>query len=143
VARTVAVWGAILGVLALLALVVAGAVTVWPRVSAERHRALEAARTMADGAVPAAALDRASVEVRPVPTSWMVIFHGASVPCQETALCRGNPRLPQSVVYEDVFVCVEYGTGRAYMVGGMVRTVGLRQSHLCQASPFPSRSPTP
>jgi hypothetical protein len=135
-----AVWGGILGVLALVAV---GAGMVWPRVSAERDSALEAARSMVGGAVPVAALDRASVEVRPVTTGWMVIFHDAMVPCGQAGFCRGNPRVPRSAVYRDVFVCVEYGTGRAYAVFGMLRTVGLRQSHLCPASPFTTTSTTP
>jgi hypothetical protein len=107
---------------ALLAVVLAG--VAWPKLSAERERAVDAAHVMAGAAVPLSALEAAQVGVWPGTAGWTVVFRDALVPCGQTELCRGGGWLPGSSVIRDVLVCVEYGTGRAYAIVGKVNPVG-------------------
>jgi hypothetical protein len=115
------------------------ATLVWPRFTEERLRAIETAHTWAMAAVPASAVDRARVETQPTAHGWRVVFRDAQVPCALTSWgCRAGPsQTDETLVYRDVYVCVEYGTARGYMIAGMIRPVGGVQANTCQ--PVPSR----
>ncbi|MGH2368413.1 MAG: hypothetical protein ACRDI2_09440, partial [Chloroflexota bacterium] len=95
-------------------LLLAVAMLVWPRVAAERLKAIEEARTFAVASVPAPAVDRARVETQPTAYGWRVVFRDAQVPCAQTSWgCRVSPsQTDEALVYRDLFVCVEYGTAR-------------------------------
>ena len=114
-------------VLALLG-VLLGALFLWTQYASERERALHAARTWAASSLPATALRRSHVELQPTLHGWRAVFRGVDVPCAQTEWgcyhSDGTPPLGDEMpVFRDVFVCVEYGTGRGYRIAGSIRPV--------------------
>ena len=149
--RSREIWGYVLGVGAVL--VWAGDMLVWPRYAAVRHRAVEAARSMAiaEAGVPATAVDQARVETLPTANGWRVVFRDVQVPCSQTQFrCvppDGRPSgFSSDQVFRDVLVCVEYGTARGYFIAGMLRPVAgvtwRGGSAGCQTPLPPSQTPT-
>ena len=94
----------------------------------EHQRAVETARTMASGIVPANAVDQARVETRPTSYGWRVVFRDVQVACSQTGF-RCSPTAADVAaggsdpLFRDVLVCVEYGTARGFFIAGMVRPV--------------------
>ena len=122
------------------ALLVAVATLAWHRYSEDRVRAIETARTWAATSIPTSAIDRARPEAQPTPHGWRVVFREARVPCAQTSWgCRaGSAQTDETLVYRDVYVCVEYGTARGYLIAGMLQSVGGVQRNTCQPAPVPS-----
>ena len=124
--------------MAVVAIVFAASWVLWPRYAAEKERALAAARTWAAATIPTAALDRSRTELRPTPHGWRVVFRGVDTPCEQTSWgCRAGPnQADDGRVYQDLWVCVEYGTGRGYMIAGTFRPVGGVTPTTCRPIPL-------
>ena len=118
-------------VVVILAVLVA---LVWPRYVEERERAIDAGRQWVTSSLPAVAAVRARVEAQPTMHGWRVVYRGVNVPCTQTSMgCRLGPsQTDESLVYRDAWVCVEYGTGRAYFFGVLIRPAGPVGPNTCR-----------
>ena len=119
----------------------------WPRVATERERTIEAARAMAVAMIPSDAVDRSRVETRPTAYGWQVAFRGVQVHCSHTQFkCpqEGEAwRAPDPSTFRDAYVCVEYGTARAYMIVARPEPVGGVGPNTCQRPAGQAPRPTP
>lgn len=117
-----------LGGLALAGAVLLLLTTALPRVRQEQQRIEQQGRAMLAGTVPVGTLDRTRVELRPTPHAWLVIFRGADVPCEQTswrASCTTRYLASQQpVVFRDLYACVDYRHGTAYMAAGTLQPAG-------------------
>ena len=130
------------GLVAVGLLILVASFVALPRLAAERTQALAVAHAWAVQSLPAGVADSARVELQPTVYGWRVVYRNVDVPCAATSWgCRAGPsRSDESLVYTDLWACVEYGTGRGYFFGVSIRSVAPVGPTTCRR---PALQPTP